>query len=174
MSGVKNIVEGITAVAGAGLAPMTGALLMVGVLISVAPLLSTTIRMAAFVVASVISYAVTRRREALVGSRFEQHLAPGVVRRILETPGLLKLSGERREVGLLRHPCAAGRICRIGNVLISGSKRRRLLPKRKWGFAYDDAAQIQCSARRRCSVAARRARAAIEGANDWVPRRWFS
>lgn len=34
-------------------------------------------------------------------SRFEQHLAPAVVRRILERPGLSKLSGERREVTAL-------------------------------------------------------------------------
>ena len=52
----------------------------------------------AFVVTSVTSYAVTRRREALVRHRFEQHLAPAVVRRIVEEPGLMKLSGERREV----------------------------------------------------------------------------
>jgi adenylate cyclase len=36
-----------------------------------------------------------------VRSRFEQHLAPAVVRRILERPGLSKLSGERREVTAL-------------------------------------------------------------------------
>jgi adenylate cyclase len=52
----------------------------------------------AFVVTSVTSYAVTRRREALVRHRFEQHLAPAVVRRIVEEPGLMKLTGERREV----------------------------------------------------------------------------
>jgi adenylate cyclase len=44
------------------------------------------------------AYAATRRREALVRRRFEQHLAPAVVRRIVEQPGLMKLSGERREV----------------------------------------------------------------------------
>ncbi len=60
------------------------------------PLLSTSVGAAAF-----FSYAEARRREALVRSRFEQHLAPEVVRRILETPGLLKLSGERREVTAL-------------------------------------------------------------------------
>jgi adenylate cyclase len=51
-----------------------------------------------FVITSVTSFAVTRRREALVRHRFEQHLAPAVVRRIVEEPGLMKLSGERREV----------------------------------------------------------------------------
>jgi adenylate cyclase len=51
-----------------------------------------------FVATSVTAYAATRHREALVRRRFEQHLAPQVVRRIVEEPGLMKLSGERREV----------------------------------------------------------------------------
>lgn len=55
----------------------------------------------AFVATSVASFAVTRRREMLVRRRFEQHLAPAVVRRIVERPDLLKLSGERREVTAL-------------------------------------------------------------------------
>jgi len=59
------------------------------------------IETAAFVVATMISFVATRRREAFVRSRFEQHLAPAVVRRILERPGMLKLSGERREVTAL-------------------------------------------------------------------------
>jgi adenylate cyclase len=41
---------------------------------------------------------LTRRREAFVRHRLEQHLAPAVVRRIIEQPDLIKLSGERREV----------------------------------------------------------------------------
>ena len=55
----------------------------------------------AFVVASVASFAHTRWREALVRHRFEQHLAPAVVSRIVQDPGALKLSGERREVTAL-------------------------------------------------------------------------
>jgi adenylate cyclase len=51
-----------------------------------------------FAVASITSFAATRRREALVRRRFEQHLAPAVVRRIVDQPTLLKLTGERREV----------------------------------------------------------------------------
>ena len=39
--------------------------------------------------------------EALLRRRFEQHLAPAVVRRIVEHPELMKLSGERREVTAL-------------------------------------------------------------------------
>jgi adenylate cyclase len=47
------------------------------------------------------AYSLTRRREAFVRRRLEQHLAPAVVRRIVERPDLLKLSGERREVTAL-------------------------------------------------------------------------
>jgi adenylate cyclase len=54
-----------------------------------------------FVVAAGTSYATTRRRAALVRRRFEQHLAPAVVRRIVDEPGLMKLGGERREVTAL-------------------------------------------------------------------------
>lgn len=54
-----------------------------------------------FVVASVASFAHTRWREALVRRRFEQHLAPAVVSRIVADPGAVKLSGERREVTAL-------------------------------------------------------------------------
>jgi adenylate cyclase len=55
----------------------------------------------AYVVASVASFAHTRWREALVRHRFEQHLAPAVVSRIVQDPGALKLSGEWREVTAL-------------------------------------------------------------------------
>jgi adenylate cyclase len=51
-----------------------------------------------FAVTAGTAYSVTRRREALLYHRLEQHLAPAVVRRIIEQPGLVKLSGERREV----------------------------------------------------------------------------
>jgi adenylate cyclase len=103
-------------VAGAALARRAGAVLTAGVLLSlcgvsvvvsifthglVAPLLSVTIETAVFMVATVISFAATRHREAWVQSRFEQHLAPAVARRILESPGLVKLGGERREVTAL-------------------------------------------------------------------------
>ncbi|MBR1213987.1 adenylate/guanylate cyclase domain-containing protein [Bradyrhizobium sp. JYMT SZCCT0180] len=54
-----------------------------------------------FMTASVSSYALVARREARIRSRFEQHLAPAVVKRIAENPGLLKLSGEKREITAL-------------------------------------------------------------------------
>src|SRR5262245_55979249 len=50
-----------------------------------------------FVVASVASFANAQWREALVRRRFEQHLAPAVVSRIVQDPSAVKLSGERRE-----------------------------------------------------------------------------
>jgi adenylate cyclase len=63
--------------------------------------LSAVIETAAFVAATLIALVAKRQREAWVRSRFEQHLAPAVVRRILERPGMLKLAGERREVTAL-------------------------------------------------------------------------
>jgi adenylate cyclase len=51
-----------------------------------------------FAVTAGTAYSLTQRREALVRHRLEQHLAPAVVRRIVEQPDLVKLSGERREV----------------------------------------------------------------------------
>src|SRR5258707_5230193 len=107
---------GFAVVAGAALARRAGALVTAGVLLSlccvsvvvslftdglVTPLFSIIIETIAFVIATVISFAATGHREALVQSRFEQHLAPAVVRRILERPGMLKLTGERREVTAL-------------------------------------------------------------------------
>jgi len=65
------------------------------------PLTPSAAGVLVFVGTAVTAYAGTRRREALVRRRFEQHLAPEVVRRIVEEPGLMKLGGERREVTAL-------------------------------------------------------------------------
>jgi adenylate cyclase len=54
-----------------------------------------------FMAASISSYALVKRREAYIRGRFEQHLAPAVVRRIVETPGLMKLKSEKREITAL-------------------------------------------------------------------------
>ena len=51
-----------------------------------------------FAVTAGTAYSLSRRREALVRHRLEQHLAPAVVSRIVEQPNLVKLTGERREV----------------------------------------------------------------------------
>ena len=102
--------------AGTALAPFAGALILGCVLaatIGSAVILSATLdrlldpltpsigAVAVFAVTSICAYAVTHRREALVRRRFEQHLAPAVVRRIVEKPELLKLNGERRHVTAL-------------------------------------------------------------------------
>jgi adenylate cyclase len=52
-----------------------------------------------FAAGSMISYAMSRHRAALMRRRFEHELAPAVVRRILEKP--LKTVGERREITAL-------------------------------------------------------------------------
>jgi adenylate cyclase len=51
-----------------------------------------------FAVTAGTAYSATRRREALLHHRLEQHLSPAVVRRIVERPDLVKLTGERREI----------------------------------------------------------------------------
>ena len=99
--------------ASAALPPILGALAVVATIVLVwtiaiagafltdrlmDPLAPSFAAAAVFAVASVTSFAVTQRREVLVRRRFEQHLAPAVVQRIIEQPSLLKLSGERREV----------------------------------------------------------------------------
>ena len=65
------------------------------------PLMPTLAGLVAFMSASISTYAMVSRREARIRSRFEQHLAPEVVKRIAENPELLKLSGETREITAL-------------------------------------------------------------------------
>ena len=98
---------------GAGLSPAAGsailtgaiALLWIGAIAMsgladrlVDPLTPSIAAALAFAVTAGTAYSVTRRRETLVHHRLEQRLAPAVVRRIVEQPGLVKLAGERREV----------------------------------------------------------------------------
>ncbi len=56
---------------------------------------------AGFLATSLAAYSLTRRREAALRRRFEQHLAPGIVARIAAAPESLKLGGERRRVTAL-------------------------------------------------------------------------
>ncbi|MEJ1158555.1 CHASE2 domain-containing protein [Prosthecomicrobium sp. N25] len=56
---------------------------------------------ATFATTALAAFAATRRREAALRRRFEQHLAPDVVRRIVENPGLVRLEGEIREITTL-------------------------------------------------------------------------
>jgi len=77
---------------------MTAAVAATGSLLLVDPIFVPAVAVAAFAAASLTTAAGTLRREALIRRRFEQHLAPEVVRRIVERPDLLKLEGELREV----------------------------------------------------------------------------
>ena len=65
------------------------------------PLLVPIITIAGYAAAALTAAAVKRRSEALIRRRFEQHLAPAVVQRIVEQPNLLKLRGESRIVTAL-------------------------------------------------------------------------
>ncbi len=95
------------------LAPLAGALVVAVVILLawtvavtasvlgdrlVDPLIPSIAATGGFVVASVTSFAAAYRREVLVRRRFEQRLAPAIVRRIIEDPDLVKLRGERREI----------------------------------------------------------------------------
>ena len=65
------------------------------------PLTPSIAAMLVFAVTAGTAYSLTRRQEAFVRHRLEQHLAPAVVRRIVEQPDLVKLNGEWREVTAL-------------------------------------------------------------------------
>jgi adenylate cyclase len=56
---------------------------------------------ACFACAALAKAAETARRAAAIQRRFEQHLAPDVVRRLVEHPQLLRLQGEARVVTVL-------------------------------------------------------------------------
>ena len=112
-----TLVMGLIAViAAAGLSPVLGALVGLTALAAIwtgailasligdrliDPMMPSIGGLFVFLTSSVSSYALVSRREARIRSRFEQHLAPAVVKRIAENPGLLKLSGEKREITAL-------------------------------------------------------------------------
>lgn len=112
-----TLVMGLIAViAAAGLSPVLGALVGLSALAAVwagailaslvgdrlvDPLMPSIGGLFVYLTSSVSSYALVSRREAHIRSRFEQHLAPAVVKRIAENPGLLKLNGEKREITAL-------------------------------------------------------------------------
>jgi adenylate cyclase len=52
----------------------------------------------AFAASALGSYARNERRERALRRRFEQHLAPDVVKRLVDNPGILRLDGESRPV----------------------------------------------------------------------------
>jgi adenylate cyclase len=57
--------------------------------------------LAVFTLTALGSYAQNERRERALRRRFEQHLAPDVVKRLVDNPNMLRLSGESREVTAL-------------------------------------------------------------------------
>ncbi len=65
------------------------------------PLLPSLTVLTCFIVTAVFRLSEMMRREAALRRRFEQHLAPAVVRRIIMQPDLLRLAGEVREVTAL-------------------------------------------------------------------------
>jgi adenylate cyclase len=107
------MIGALAVVLGAALSPVAGTAILTAVItllwgaaIAVSgladrlvdPLTPTISAFLVFIVTAGTAYSLTRRREAFVRHRLEQHLAPAVVRRIVEQPDLVKLTGERREV----------------------------------------------------------------------------
>jgi adenylate cyclase len=60
-----------------------------------------TMTVATFGILSVAAYAENDRRSRALQRRFEQHLAPEVVKRLVQNPELLRLEGELREITAL-------------------------------------------------------------------------
>ncbi|WP_054141989.1 adenylate/guanylate cyclase domain-containing protein [Bosea sp. AAP35] len=65
------------------------------------PLMPLAAGLAAFLTTSVAAFSESRLRELRLRRRFEQHLAPDVVARIVANPSSIRLSGERREITAL-------------------------------------------------------------------------
>jgi len=114
--GLVGALGAVAIAAGAALTPLIGAVSIVAMIALtwiaalalslvgdrlIDPLTPSVAAAITFAVVSVASFARTRQRETLMRRRFEQHLAPAVVSRIVQDPGALKLSGERREVTAL-------------------------------------------------------------------------
>ena len=107
------VIGAFAVVLGAALSPTTGTAILIGALALlwiaaiavlgladrlVDPLTPSIAAVLVFSMTAGTAYSLTRRREAFVRRRLEQHLAPEVVRRIVEQPDLVKLKGERRDV----------------------------------------------------------------------------
>jgi adenylate cyclase len=108
-----SVVGALALAASVALTPVFGTLALLGIILVtwaeavagsllfdrlIDPLTPSLAGVAVFAVTAITSFAVTHRREVLLRRRFEQHLAPEVVRRIVDQPALIKLTGERREV----------------------------------------------------------------------------
>lgn len=62
------------------------------------PITPTLACVATFAVCGVLAATEARKRSERIRARFEQHLSPDLVQRIANTPDLLRLQGETREV----------------------------------------------------------------------------
>jgi adenylate cyclase len=107
MVGALAVVLGAALSPAAGTAILTGAIALLwtaAITVSISadrlvdPLTASVAAILVFAVTAGTAYSATRRREALLHHRLEQHLPPAVVRRIVERPDLIKLTGERRDV----------------------------------------------------------------------------
>ncbi|ODN72488.1 CHASE2 domain-containing protein [Methylobrevis pamukkalensis] len=65
------------------------------------PLSPPLLGLLAMMVAGTVSAMAARREAAAVRRRFERHLAPAVVARIVDNPDLVRLDGERRDITVL-------------------------------------------------------------------------
>jgi adenylate cyclase len=65
------------------------------------PVLPIILAVISFATTSLVRAAQTQLREARLRQRFAQHLAPAVVERIVASPSMLKLQGERRQITAL-------------------------------------------------------------------------
>ncbi len=65
------------------------------------PIAAPATVLGAFALSGLTVAADSRRREAALRRRFEQHLAPELVTRIAQDPSLLKLAGETRDASIL-------------------------------------------------------------------------
>ncbi len=92
---------GATAVVGLMLGCGSLAVALAGADLLLDPTSALVVAPAGYLATSLVAYSLTRRREAALRRRFEQHLAPGIVARIVASPESLKLSGERRRVTAL-------------------------------------------------------------------------
>jgi adenylate cyclase len=114
LQGVAVLLIGIFAIVlGTALSPIAGTAILIGALALmwtaalaalgladrlVDPLTPSIAAVLVFSTTAGTAYSLTRRRETVMRRRLEQHLPPAVVRRLVEQPDLVRLSGERREI----------------------------------------------------------------------------
>lgn len=100
-AGLPSLQAGLVALATAFGWWMGAALALQGWQVLVDPIAVPVSVLASFGLTGLTVAADSRRREAALRRRFEQHLAPELVTRIAQDPSLLKLAGEAREASIL-------------------------------------------------------------------------